>query len=178
VRTSEGDVEADVLVVACGNDTPKVAAMAGIQVPLIRSAGILVHTEPQPQVVSHLILSPLGHIKQKKNGRIVAGADFVQSASEDTSRAMGERFLQRMAAVLPEMGRAPIDKVTLGLRVMPKDGVPIVGFTPGHPDIYVTAMHSGMTLGPLVGRLAALEILDRVEVDLLAPYRLARFGRA
>ena len=27
------------------------------------------------------------------------------------------------------------------------------------------------------GRLAATEILDRVEVDLLAPYRLSRFAK-
>ena len=35
-----------------------------------------------------------------------------------------------------------------------------------------------MTLAPLIGRLAAAEILDRVEVDLLAPYRLGRFAPA
>ena len=128
--------------------------------------------------MSHLLLSPLGQIKQKKDGRIVTGADFGPSGSEDTSRATGEAFLRRMAAVLPELGRAPLDKVTLGLRVMPKDGYPIVGFPKGHQDVYVTAMHSGITLGPLIGRLAAIEILDQVEVDLLAPYRLERFGGA
>ena len=37
-------------------------------------------------------------------------------------------------------------------------------------------MHSGVTLGPLVGRLAAGEILDGVHADALAPYRLERFG--
>ena len=176
VKTTVGDVQADVLVIACGNDTPAVAAMAGLQVPLTRSPGILVHTEPQPPLLSHLLLSPLGQIKQKKNGRIVTGADFGPSASEATSKAVGEAFLQRMAGVLPELGRASLDKVTLGLRVMPKDGYPIVGFPKGRPDVYVTAMHSGITLGPLMGRLAALEILDQVEVDLLAPYRLERFG--
>ena len=31
-------------------------------------------------------------------------------------------------------------------------------------------------LGPLVGRLAAAEILDGVSVELLAPYRLERFA--
>lgn len=176
VKTSEGEIEADALVIACGNDTPAVAAMAGIRVPLTRSPGILVHTEPRPPIVGHVLLSPLGQIKQKKNGRLVTGADFGPTTSEDTSRAFGEQFLARMAAVAPELGRATLEKVTLGLRVMPKDGFPIIGFPKGHPGIYVTAMHSGMTLGPLVGRLAALEILDRVDVDLLAPYRLERFG--
>lgn len=175
VKTTVGDIEADVLVIACGNDTPALAAMAGVKVPLTRSPGILVHTEPQPRLISHLLLSPLGQIKQKTNGRIVTGADFGPSGSEETSRAVGEAFLQRMAAVVPALGKAPLDKVTLGLRVMPKDGYPIVGFPKGHPDVYVTAMHSGITLGPLMGRLAAIEILDGVEVELLAPYRLERF---
>ena len=176
VRTSTGEVEADVLVIACGNDTPALAALAGIEVPLTRSAGVLVHTAPQPPAIGHVVLSPLGQIKQKRNGRFVTGADFGPAKSEDTSMATGEQFLQRMAAVLPALATAPVEKLTLGLRVMPRDGFPIVGFAPAHPDIYVAAMHSGMTLGPLVGRLAAAEILDRVEVDLLAPYRLERFA--
>ena len=36
-------------------------------------------------------------------------------------------------------------------------------------------MHSGVTLGPLIGRLAAMEILDGVRVEPLAPYRIERF---
>ena len=35
--------------------------------------------------------------------------------------------------------------------------------------------HDNVTLGALVGRLAAAEILDRVDVNLLEPYRLERF---
>ncbi|NIP14273.1 MAG: FAD-binding oxidoreductase, partial [Pseudomonadales bacterium] len=36
-------------------------------------------------------------------------------------------------------------------------------------------MHSGVTLSPLVGRLAASEILDGVRVEMLEPYRVERF---
>ena len=49
------------------------------------------------------------------------------------------------------------------------------GFAEGRRDIYLTVMHSGITLGPLVGRLAAMEILDEVRIEPLAPYRLERF---
>src|SRR5439155_8368914 len=34
VRTTAGDVPTDVLVIACGPDTPRIAAMAGVRVPL------------------------------------------------------------------------------------------------------------------------------------------------
>ena len=175
IRTSDGDLEADVLVIACGVDTPRVAAMAGISVRLTRSPGILVHTAPQPRVLNHIVLSPIGNIKQKMNGRIVTGLDFGSAREEDTSREYGERFLQRMSAVLPRLKDASFDKVTLGFRPMPVDSHPIIGFPVGRRDAYITVMHSGVTLAPLVGRLAAVEILDGVRVQLLEPFRLERF---
>jgi len=175
VKTGSGDVEADLIVIACGVDTPRIAAMAGLAVTLTRSPGILVHTDPQPIVVDRVLLSPIGNIKQKTDGRIVTGADFGPAAVEDTSRQYGRQFLKTMSAVLPSLSEASVEKVTLGLRPLPKDGFPIVGFPAGRRDIYITVMHSGVTLGPLVGRLAATEILDGVQVDPLAPYRLERF---
>jgi hypothetical protein len=34
-----------------------------------------------------------------------------------------------------------------------------------------------MTMCPIIGQLAAMEILDGVSVDLLTPYRLSRFSK-
>ena len=159
VRTSVGEIEADALVVACGVDTPRVAGLAGVRVPLKDSPGILVHVPPQPRLVQRVILAPMGNIKQKPDGRIVAGSDF-GSGGGDLSREAGERLLKSMAAVLPELGRAGVEKMTQGFRPMPADGLPIVGFPSARRDLYLAVMHSGVTLGPLMGRLAAAEILD------------------
>ena len=38
-------------------------------------------------------------------------------------------------------------------------------------------MHSGVTLAPLIGELAATEITTGTSVDALEPYRLERFER-
>jgi len=175
VNTTTGAVDADILVIACGVDTPRVAAMAGLTVQLTRSPGILFHTPPQPPAIDRILLSPIGNLKQKPDGRIVTGLDFGPAPPADATRERGEAFLAKMSAVLPPLSKAPIEKVTLGFRPLPKDSHPIVGFPAGHPDIYITVMHSGITLGPLIGRLAAMEILDGVRVDPLAPYRLERF---
>ena len=174
VRTSVGEIEADALVVACGVDTPRVAGLAGVRVPLKDSPGILVHVPPQPRLVQRVILAPVGNIKQKPDGRIVAGSDF-GSGGGDLSREAGERLLKSMAAVLPELGRAGVEKMTQGFRPMPADGLPIVGFPSARRDLYLAVMHSGVTLGPLMGRLAAAEILDGTRADPLAAYRLERF---
>ena len=174
VRSSRGDIETDVLVIACGNDTPRVAAMANVVVPMQGdSPGVLAHVVPQKRVVERVVLSPVGNIKQKPDGRIVVGSDFGQAT--DNSREAAKAILSKASAVVPGLDTMEIEKVTLGYRPIPRDGRPIVGFPAGRSDVYIAVMHSGMTLGPLVGRLAAIEILDGVSVDPLAQYRLERF---
>jgi glycine/D-amino acid oxidase-like deaminating enzyme len=73
------------------------------------------------------------------------------------------------------LAKLTLEKVTLGFRPLPKDGYPLIGFPEGAPGIYLAVMHSGVTLSPIVGKLAALEILDGVEVELLSSYRHSRF---
>ncbi len=175
VRTADGEVPADVLVIACGTDTPRIAAMANLQVPLKRSPGVLVHTAPQEPLLRRVVLSPVAHMKQKPDGRIVTGSGFGGTPDTDTSIESGQRFLQTAAEVLPLFASMRVERVTLGWRPLPEDEFPVIGFPEGRRDIYVTVMHSGMTLSPLVARLAAAEILDGVDVDLLSPYRLKRF---
>ncbi len=176
VRTSGGDVEADVLIVACGTDTPRIAAMAGVRVPLKESPGVLVHTAPQPRVLERVVLSPVGHIKQKPDGRIVTGSDFGGTPAKDASRETGGRFLKSASQVLPALGHSELEKVTLGWRPLPQDEFPVIGFAPKRRDVYITVMHSGVTLSPLVAHLAAIEILDGVDAEPLQPYRPARFN--
>jgi glycine/D-amino acid oxidase-like deaminating enzyme len=81
-----------------------------------------------------------------------------------------------MSSVLPGIERGGVEKMTQGFRPMPADGFPIVGFAPGRRDLYLAVMHSGVTLGALMGRLAASEMLDGVKAEPLAPYRLERFS--
>ena len=175
VRTTAGDVDADVLIIACGTDTPRVAAMAGVRVPLKDSPGVLVHTPPQPRVLERVVLSPIAHMKQKPDGRIVTGSGFGGAATTDTSREAGERFLKTASEVLPAFEKADVEELTLGWRPLPQDEFPVIGFGASRRDVYVTVMHSGVTLSPLVAHLAAAEILDGIEAEPLAPYRPTRF---
>jgi glycine/D-amino acid oxidase-like deaminating enzyme len=176
VRTTTGNVEADMLIIACGTDTPRIAAMAGVRVPLKDSPGVLVHTPPQARVLERVVLSPIAHMKQKPDGRIVTGAGFGGSPTTDAGREAAERFLKTASQVLPHLASAGVEKVTLGWRPLPQDEFPIIGFAPSRRDVYITVMHSGVTLSPLVAHLAAMEILDGVDAEPLATYRPARFN--
>ena len=175
VRTTRGTFEADALVIAAGVATPRVAAMAGLDVPLKDSPGVLTHTKPTTRMLRRVVLAPGAHMKQMLDGRIVTGAGFGGSPT-DTSLEVGEQMLDAAARVVPEIENAELDRVTLGWRPLPRDNHPVVGFAPPESDVYLAVMHSGVTLAPLVGRLAAQEILDDVRVDLLEPYRFERFS--
>src|SRR5262249_6001654 len=65
--------------------------------------------------------------------------------------------------------------VPVGYRPMPRDGFPVLGFPEPVPNLYIALMHSGVTLAPLVGELAALEIVDGARVQILNAYRPERF---
>jgi glycine/D-amino acid oxidase-like deaminating enzyme len=59
---------------------------------------------------------------------------------------------------------------------MPTDGLPIIGWLPGRRRVYLAAGHGGITIAPLVGKLAAEEILEDRSLEMLAPFRAERFA--
>jgi glycine/D-amino acid oxidase-like deaminating enzyme len=176
VLTSAGEIEADRVVIAAGVDTPRVAALAGLRVPLIDSPGTLVHTAPTARLMERVVLAPAAHIKQKPDGRVVVGRNFGGTPGSDATPEAAERLLRDAAAHFSGLAGARIEKVTVGWRPLPKDELPVVGSDPAAPWAYLAVMHSGVTLAPLVGRLATDEMLDGVRSELLDPFRLARFG--
>ena len=115
-------------------------------------------------------------MKQNPDGRIVTGTDFGGATELDTSKEFGRKLLHNAEKFLPRLKDVQLETVTLGHRVLPKDDHPIVGFAERCPNLYVAAMHSGMTQAPFIGQVAAMEILDGARVDLLAGYRPQRFA--
>lgn len=189
LKTTRGEFQGDMAVLACGVDMPKLAALVGAHAPLVRSPGIVVRTAPQATSVRHVLVTEDTHFRQQADGRFVIGDDYGPPPTEihrqldaepqgfpDRSFAdlHGQRIRHQAARYLPSLANVRIDSVSLCWRPLPKDGFPIVGFAPQSSKVYLAVTHSGVTLGPLLGELAALELLDGVQVDLLEPYRPGR----
>ena len=56
-----------------------------------------------------------------------------------------------------------------------QDGLPLLGFLPGLEGFYTAVSHSGVTLGPLFGKLVAGELVEGRIDPRLEPYRPTRF---
>lgn len=97
------------------------------------------------------------------------------SLARDDSQAHADDLLARAVHYLPGLRGATAIPVPVGYRPMPVDEMPVVGFTEAVPNLYIALMHSGVTLAPLIGELATMEIVDDARVETLSPFRPARF---
>lgn len=178
IITERGErLAADWIVDCAGIAAGEVAALAGHPLPLGRVPGRLIYTAPVATTLRRPIHAPGGHFRPDSGGRIVlAEGAHDQTWREGAEPWPAERSLGAMAAHLPALAGARVEATRVGMRPMPRDERPMVGALPGLDGLYVVVSHSGVTLGPLWGRIAAAEILDGARDPRLGPYRPGRFA--
>ena len=176
VMTEEGPLQADEVVLAAGTATPGLLATVGRHLEIDAPPGLLVHTNPLPRLIGRLIIAPEIHLRQKQDGRLVAGSDFGGSPIDRGPMAVAEELLGLIRSLVLGAGSARLERYSVGYRPTPKDGLPIAGRVPGLDGLYVAVMHSGITNAPAVGAFAADEILGGKRHPLVRPYGLDRFG--
>ncbi|TCS00799.1 MULTISPECIES: FAD-dependent oxidoreductase [unclassified Rhizobium] len=175
--TSEGVFAADHVALAAGAGTVPIAASAGITLQLSTPAGLIVHSHPVSKRLNGLVITPRLHMRQTAEGRIIAGTDFGGGDPGEDHQASAAELFARMKALIIDNDDLRLDFFTVGYRPTPSDGFPIVG-NAGLPGLYAAVMHSGVTLAPLAGLLAADELLSGKSDESLAPFRLQRFAGA
>jgi glycine/D-amino acid oxidase-like deaminating enzyme len=179
VRLESGAEEFDVVAVCAGRWTGElVGASVPMIAPLAGSAavGYLAETEPLPRRPTRVITTSSLSLRPAQGGGLLLQAlDLDGSADPErpASDRIGHELARRLSALLP--GPEPAITVRVGQRSLPADGLPVVGFTDPERRLYVLATHSGITLAPLLGELAAREILGE-SMPELDPYRPDRFG--
>jgi glycine/D-amino acid oxidase-like deaminating enzyme len=130
------------------------------------------------------------HFHQRTDGRIVLGEKagppgtpehraFLQRRpnsypTAELAAEHADRVIGVARRYLPQIVDASVESVGVGWRPIPLDGLPVVGHPLSVPGIYLAAMHSGVTLAPIIGQLAAMEILDGIRAELLDDFRYER----
>jgi len=88
------------------------------------------------------------------------------------------QILDRAVRALPRLAGTTLEAARIGVRPIPADGYPLVGAAPRPGGVYVVCTHSGVTLGPLLGRLVAEEVTGGVKDPRLRPFRTERLARS
>ena len=185
VKTTDAEYQCDVVVLASGVQTTELASLIGVHIPQQQSPGIVIKTTlcaPVLHSVAVIHAPPVDknhqhlHMRQLTDGTLRIGQGTQEGINRDDSQEHADALLAQDKAYLPAIADAEAIPTPVGYRPMPLDEFPILGFTEVVPNLYIALMHSGVTLAPLVGEMATLEIVDGARVDWFAPYRLERFG--
>jgi glycine/D-amino acid oxidase-like deaminating enzyme len=174
VETSAGPLYADEVVVAAAFGTASLAATIGLALPVSASPALLVHSQPFARRLNGLVVAPGIELRQTQDGRFVAALSF-ENANANAVQAAAAGF-DAMRGMLTESAALLPGAHVVGWRPMPKDGFPIVGRAAAISGLYVAAMHSGITLAPVIGKFAADEILTGSRDSLIRPYGPERFA--
>ena len=173
-------VHADAVVNATGAGAASVAGMVGRELPLDVFPGLLVRVAVPGDPLSHLLHTPHINLRPDGTGYVLLHHDSIDERLTDdfsgTEDPLSAELLQRARRVLPALEEAEIVEARFGMRPVPADGHSCVGALSRIPGYYEAVTHSGVTLGPLLGRLLAREILTGEVDPLIAPFRPDRFS--
>ena len=181
VTADGGEVVAGAVLVCVGPATQAFLAPLGVVVPVGRVPGLLAVTSRPAAPLGRVVHAPGVHLRPDASGGLLLGAGDVDERVTETTpveaaRQIAGRLLERAARVFPPALGVRLVETRLGVRPMPGDGHTIAGRIPGLANGWVLATHSGVTLGPLLGRLIAAEIVEGTPSAMLAPFRPDRFS--
>ena len=180
LRLEDGDdIYVDVVVNATGAKAASVAEMVGRELPLDVFPGLLVRVAVPGEPLRHLMHTPRINVRPDGPGYVLLHHDSVDERLTDdfagTEDPLCAELLERARLVLQALEEAEVVEARFGMRPVPADGYSCVGALSAIPGYYEAVTHSGVTLGPLIGRLLAREILIGEVDPLIAPFRADRF---
>jgi glycine/D-amino acid oxidase-like deaminating enzyme len=176
IRTAEGVLRAEVVVLAAGVGTAALCAPQGVALPMDCSPAWLLRFRAPGRLIRSVISSPELEIRQSSDGRLLAAEDYATGSSPDDAAAIARATLATIRRCLRGADGVRVEGAGAAMRPIPADGLPVVGFSAAIRGLYLAVMHAGVTLAPAVGHFAAAEIVDGSSVPALDPCRPERFA--
>ncbi|WDM01631.1 FAD-binding oxidoreductase [Alicyclobacillus cycloheptanicus] len=172
IVTARAAIQAKNVVIAAGIWSKAIGEKLNLSIPVRPVRGQILITEPlQP-----LLKYTMSGMRQTQNGEVLIGYSKEEAGMDRrTTLRVVRQTVQMAIEAVPKLETAKLVRAFSGLRVMPQDGLPILGVIPEHPGLYVAVMHSGYTLSPLVGTVIAEFIVDGQPSISIDEYSITRF---
>jgi glycine/D-amino acid oxidase-like deaminating enzyme len=183
--TGAQSISAGHVILASGAGTGAIAAALGVHIPTEAEPLHMNVTEAAEPLIGHLVqhAERMITLKQLAAGQVVIGggwpARFVgpeRIPTVDPASMIGNIALAQH--IVPQLGSLRVIRTWAGVNTT-ADGQCILGALPGWPEVIAAVPgDAGYTLGPLVGRMAAMLALGRDPGFDVARFTPARFGRS
>jgi methylglutamate dehydrogenase subunit A len=134
VETTRGSIQAKKVALACAGNSSRVAAMAGLRLPIESHVLQAFVSEALKPAIDHVVTFGAGHfyISQSDKGGLVFGGDIdgYNSYAQRGNLPTVEAVCESAMAILPMIGRARVLRNWGGVMDMSMDGSPIIDRTP------------------------------------------------
>jgi methylglutamate dehydrogenase subunit A len=181
VETSRGAIRANKVAVVVAGNSSRLAAMAGLRLPIESHVLQAFVSEGVKPVIDHVITFGAGHfyISQSDKGGLVFGGDIdgYNSYAQRGNLPTLEDVCEGGMALMPMIGRVRILRSWGGVVDMSMDGSPIIDMTPIQ-GLYLNAgwCYGGFKATPASGWCLAHLIARDEPHPAAAAFRLDRFA--
>ena len=181
VETSRGFIQTGKVAMAVAGNSSRVAAMAGLRLPIESHVLQAFVTEAIKPLVDHVITFGAGHfyISQSDKGGLVFGGDIdgYNSYAQRGNLPTVEDVCEGGMAIMPMIGRVRILRSWGGLVDMSMDGSPIIDMTPVR-GLYFNGgwCYGGFKATPASGWCFAHLVACDQPHPVAAAYRMDRFS--
>ena len=179
VRTPDGDLACDRLVLATGPWTRLLARKLGAEVPTRPVRGQMLALGRMATPIHQTIWGSRGYVVPRANGLVFAGSTVEEVGFRFRTTKRGLAQVRRAAfELVPQLRQAREHFSWAGLRPSSPDGLPIVGPLPNWENVTVATGHfrNGILLAPITAQLLAPAIGGGALDEALAPLSPERFG--
>ncbi|MGC4193276.1 MAG: FAD-binding oxidoreductase [Thermomicrobiales bacterium] len=164
VTTAGERLEADVVVSATGAVSPALLEQLGIDLVMAPTTGMVAVSTPTAVRLKAVHHDDLMHIHPDGSGRIMMRHYDLDELctphmTEHPVPAFLDQLVERVATALPGIAGIRIEAMRVATRPIPGDGLPMIGAISGAEGLYLIVTHSAVTMGPLLGHIAAREIV-------------------
>ena len=116
------------VVLAAGTGITKLTEMLNMPLPIEASPAIFIRYRSPPNLVHSIISSPEMDVRQSTEGTLLAAEDYLDDSLENTPAAIALRTASTIQNELHWVISIDPELAGVGLRPIPIDGTPIIGY--------------------------------------------------
>jgi hydrogen cyanide synthase HcnC len=178
VEVGDEVLSCGLVVNAAGAWAARLAATAGLELPVFPVRGQIVLTERLPRILNACLSTSACYLLQKAHGEVLIGSTTERAGFDVSVTPAAVRALAQGATrAVPLLRRVRIKRLWAGLRPGTPDELPILGPVEGLAG-YVNAaggFRTGIVAAPLTGQVVAEHIAGQKPAVSLEPFLADRF---
>jgi len=175
VKTAQGDLLADQIVVAAGAWSGQLLEPLGVGLPVEPVKGQMMVFKAPVGLINRVVLMGGRYLIPRNDGRILVGSTLEKIGfDKQPTESAKESLLATAYSICPALKQHELEHHWAGLRPGSPEGVPFIGAVPGTENLYVNAGHyrNGLVLAPASTRLMSDILLQRKPVLEPQTYQL------